>query len=395
MKIRSITDLDLTNKKVFLRLDLNVPIKDGVISDDTRIRAALPTIMYILKHTSTLVICSHLGRPKPENKAIYSLEPVGARLAELINKEVVLVNDYGEGELGTALIAKKDDQVLLLENLRFYPGETKNEAEFSQHLARFFDTYINDAFGSAHRAHASIVGVAELIPPKSRAAGFLIAKEVQALTPLLETPKSPFLVIMGGAKVSDKIGVILNLLNKCHHMLIGGAMSYTFLHYLGHKVGSSLVEMDQLKLIDSIYKTAKARNVIIDVPVDHMVASEFKEGSPATLIDGPDIPAGLMGLDIGPKTIERYVGAIKASATILWNGPMGVFEWAEFSQGTMAIAQAVAASTGYTVVGGGDSVSAVNKAKVADKITHISTGGGASLEFLEGIALPGIKVLQS
>ena len=395
MQLRRLEDLDLTNKRVFLRLDLNVPIKDGVITDDTRIRAALPTIRHITEQTNKVCICSHLGRPKGEPNPKYSLEPVGSRLAELLEREVVFVKDYDQAPAEYILNQLTANQFMLLENLRFFPGETKNDLAFSRLLASGFDYYVNDAFGTAHRAHASVVGAAECLQPDERAAGFLIQKEIDALGGLLKDPKAPFTVIMGGAKVSDKISVILNLLSRCNNLIIGGAMAYTFLRYQGLKVGSSRVEEDKLDLVKTIYANAEQRRIKILLPQDHVGAREFSENAMPLALDSAEIPDGVMGLDIGPKTAETYSDLIRRSHTVLWNGPMGVFEWESFATGTNSLAAAVAACPGYSVVGGGDSVAAVNAAGVADKIGHISTGGGASLEFLEGKILPGLRVLAT
>jgi phosphoglycerate kinase len=393
MKLRKLENLDVKNKKVFLRLDLNVPISGGKISDETRIVGALPTIRYLLDKEAKLVLCSHLGRPKDTYEAKYSLEPVASRLAELLKVEVLFVPDYTDGELVPMLDNLRQGQLILLENLRFHPEETKNDLEFSAQLARPFDFYVDDAFGAVHRAHASIVGVAENIPKDRRAAGFLIEKEVNALAPLLGQPKPPFVVIMGGAKVSDKITVILNLMERANTLLIGGAMAYTFLHYQGKKIGKSKIEADKMDLIEAIYKVAQQRHVEICLPIDHIGAEAFDVGAPAIKIKDQDIPDHLMGLDIGEKTIELFSRKISAAATILWNGPMGVFEWDQFANGSEAIARTLSEAHGFTVVGGGDSVSALNKVGLQDKINHVSTGGGASLEFLEGITLPGLKVL--
>lgn len=394
IQLRTIRDLDLTNKKVLVRLDLNVPIKGGVIKDDTRIREAIPTIKYLLQHTNKIVLCSHLGRPDGEVDLAYSLEPVGARLAELLGVEVIFVSNYVEEPVDQMVQTLGKNQIILLENLRFNKGETKNDADFCRILAKGIDFYVNDAFGTAHRAHASTVGVAELMEPERRAAGFLIEKEIDALGSILTDPAGPFTVVMGGSKVSDKIGVILSLLNKCHNLVIGGAMAYTFLKYRGIDVGSSRVEADRMDLVESIFRKAEARNVKIHLPLDHGCASEFSENAPRQEVPTAAIPEGLMGLDIGEKTARSYSDTIKASRTVLWNGPMGVFEWPAFAKGSMAVAHALAECNGKTIIGGGDSVSAVNMAGVADKMTHVSTGGGASLEFLEGKVLPGIKVLQ-
>lgn len=393
MQLRRLEDLDLTGKKVFLRLDLNVPIKGGKIGDDTRIQAALPTIKYIMERASRLAICSHLGRPKGEADPALSLEPVGLRLGELLDTDVAFVTDYVNEPPVQVLNQLDKGQVMLLENLRFHPGETKNDYDFAHNLIEGFDIYVNDAFGTAHRAHASTVGAAEILKPEQRAAGFLIEKEIAALSEVLHRPKHPFTVVMGGSKVSDKISVILNLLERCNHLLIGGAMSYTFLQFRGHNVGNSRVEADKLDLVESIYRNAEARNVKIHLPVDHVCAKEFSESAEPVHVPEASIPDGLMGLDIGPETMKAYQEIIESSQTVLWNGPMGVFEWKAYAKGSMAIAHAMAVCTGKTVIGGGDSVSAVNKAGVADKMSHISTGGGASLEYLEGKILPGIKIL--
>jgi phosphoglycerate kinase len=394
MQLRTLKDLDFRNKRVFLRLDLNVPIKNGKIKDETRIVEALPTIRYILERTNKVAIASHLGRPDGEPDPAYSLEPVGARLAALLERECVFVPEYVKEPYDQVLGQIDPGQFVLLENLRFNPGETKNDPDFSRKLAQGIDLYVTDAFGTAHRAHASTVGVPELLDPQKRAAGFLIEKEVQALGDLLGHPDAPFTVVMGGSKVSDKIGVILSLLNKCNNLLIGGAMAYTFLKFKGIDVGASRVESDRMDLVETIFRNAEARRVTIHLPMDHGCAREFSETAERIDVDGRAIPAGLMGLDIGPKTILTYKDVLTRSRTILWNGPMGVFEWPQFAKGTMAIAEAMAAnSSAKTIIGGGDSVAAVNQAKVASKMTHVSTGGGASLEFLEGKVLPGLKVL--
>lgn len=394
MQLRKLEELNINQKKVLLRLDLNVPIKDGQITDDTRIRAALPTLRYILERTSKLAVMSHLGRPKGKADPAYSLEPVGARLAELLGYEVVFVRDYVQEPIEHVLNQLDRNQFILLENLRFHEGETSNDRDFARCLASGFDFYVNDAFGTLHRAHASVVGAAELMKPEQRAAGLLVTKEIEQLSRLQSRPEAPFTVLLGGAKVSDKISVILNLLNHCNTLLIGGAMAYSFLKYNGHAVGSSKVEEDKMDLIEKIYRNAEARKVKILLPEDHIAAVSFDENVKPEPIDAISIPNGLMGLDIGPKTISRFKDIIDQSNTILWNGPMGVFEWPAFAQGTMAMAQAVADCRGFTVVGGGDSVAAINKAGVADRISHVSTGGGASLEFLEGKTLPGVRVLS-
>ena len=385
MELRQLEGVDLKNKKVLVRLDLNVPIKDGVITDETRILKALPTLKYILEQTNKVAVMSHLGRPKGEENPKFSLEPVGRRLSELLEKEVLFVEKPTEEPIEQIFAHMDPNQFILLENLRFDPKEKKNDLDFAQYLAQGFDVYVNDAFGTVHRAHASVVAVAEQFKPEDRFAGFLISSEIAALSKVKDHPKAPFTVVMGGSKVSDKITVILNLLNVCNHMLIGGAMAYTFLKYKGYKVGNSRVEDDKMDLVEKIYENAKARKVQIHLPVDHVVASEFSEDAEAVVIESEDIPDGYMGLDIGPKTQKQYAAVIEESNTVLWNGPMGVFEWKAFAQGSLTVADAMAKNShAYTVVGGGDSVSATNMAGVADKMSHVSTGGGASLEYLEG-----------
>lgn len=392
MQLRKIEDLELTGKRVFLRLDLNVPIKNGVIQDDTRITQALPTIKYILERTKKLTIASHLGRPQVGGSPADSLEPVGTRLAELLEREIVLFPDYTESSSIQLLNSLGKNQVLLLENLRFHAGEETNDIDFAHHLIDGYDFYVNDAFGTCHRAHASVSAAAEILSVEKRAAGYLIQKEITALSSIITKPQGPFTVIMGGSKVSDKILVILNLLNSCNNMLIGGAMAYTFLKYKGVNVGMSRVEADKMALVETIMRNAEARKVQIFLPTDHICAKEFSETADAVPVSGA-IADGLMGLDIGPLTQATFSKVVRDSKTVLWNGPMGVFEWDKFSKGTMAMAAAMAEVHGKTVVGGGDSVSAMHKSGFSEKITHISTGGGASLEFLEGKVLPGLKVL--
>lgn len=393
MQLRKLEDLSVDRKKVLLRLDLNVPIRAGEITDDSRIQAALPTLRYLLDRGCKLAVMSHLGRPKGQVDPAYSLEVVGAKLAELLERDVVFVRDYVQEPVEHVLNQLDSKQFILLENLRFHAGETENDRDFARALANGFDFFVNDAFGTLHRAHASVVGAAELMKPEQRAAGLLVQREIDQLSKIQSRPEAPFTVILGGAKVSDKMGVILNLLNHCNTMLIGGAMAYTFLKFNGLAVGSSRVEDDKMDLIEKIYRNAEQRKVKILLPEDHVAAESFAEAAQAKAIPEASIPVGLMGLDIGPKTISRFKEAIDLSKTVLWNGPMGVFEWPAFAKGTMSIAQAVADCGGHTVVGGGDSVAAINQAGVADKVSHVSTGGGASLEFLEGKVLPGIKVL--
>ena len=394
MKIRKLKDLSLKGKRVLVRLDLNVPLKGGVIQDDTRIRSAIPTLRAILEQTSKVVVMSHLGRPKGDKNSKYSLEPVGVRLAELLGLEVLFVEEYLEESVINVVDQASARQIILLENLRFHPGETANDVEFSRSLATGFDCYVNDAFGTLHRSHASVVGVTEQMAPNQCAAGLLVEKEMAESGELMSAPKAPFTVIMGGSKVSDKIGVTLNLLNRCNNLIIGGAMAYTFLKYHGVEVGSSRVEEDKLDLVDKIYRNAESRRVNVYIPVDHICAASFSEDSLPVSVDGAAISEGLMGLDIGPKTLQKYSEVIGGSQTVLWNGPMGVFEWKEFSSGSLGIAAAMKACQGRTVIGGGDSVSVANMAGVVSDIDHVSTGGGASLEFLEGKLLPGVKVLN-
>ena len=393
MDFRKLGELDLKDKKVLVRLDLNVPLKNGKITDDTRIRAAIPTLRYILERTSKIALMSHLGRPDGEIMPEYSLEPVGERLAELLGVEVVFVTDYTEEPAEHVLNQLSKNQIILYENLRFHAGETANDLEFARHLAQGFEIYVNDAFGTLHRAHASVVAAAELFPSNKRAAGLLVEREITTLSALQRKPQAPFTVIMGGSKVSDKIGVVLNLMQSANYLLVGGAMAYTFLKYKGVDVGDSRVEHDKLDLVASIYRNAESRKVEIILPEDHIAAESFGPDAKPIDVSNKNIPRGLMGLDIGPRTIKRYTDIIGLSKTVLWNGPMGVFEFDQFARGSLKVAEAMASNNGFTVIGGGDSVAAANKAGVADKISHISTGGGASLEFLEGKMLPGVKVL--
>lgn len=393
MELNVLKNQELAGKKVLIRLDLNVPLKAGVITDDSRIKAAVPTIKAVMAQTNKIAIMSHLGRPKGQAKPEFSLAPIGERLAELLDAEVVFVEDYLNEPVSRILTQTKPNQIVLLENLRFHAEETKNEDNFARRVAEGFDFYINDAFGALHRAHASVVRIPEIFPKQDRAAGFLVEKEISALSGLLSGAEPPFTVIMGGAKVSDKIDVILSLLNKCNHLIIGGAMAYTFLKFKGIPVGASRVEADKMDLVSSIYRLAEERRVAIHTPVDHVTAAEFSESATPHTTAGAAIEAGQMGLDIGPQTLADYRKVILNSKTVLWNGPMGVFEWDAFAQGSLGVAQAMAACTGRTIIGGGDSVACVNKAGLGDKMTHVSTGGGASLEFLEGKVLPGVRVL--
>jgi phosphoglycerate kinase len=390
---RSVTDLDLSGKTAFIRVDFNVPIKNGQITDDTRIRASLPTIQYALEKGATVVLASHLGRPKGKPNPEYSLRPVSARLAELLGRPVEFAED-SIGEPARRAIEKAGPGgVVLLENLRFHAEEEKNDPAFAKSLAALADVYINDAFGSAHRAHASTEGIVHHV--KQAAAGLLMAKEVEYLSRVLEKPERPFVAILGGAKVSDKLEVIENLIARVDALLIGGAMAYTFLKARGVAVGRSLVEEDLLDTARDLERRAKERGIRFEIPTDHVVAPKIDASAPSEVlaIDDPSI-GDRMGLDIGPKTIETYRQVILGAKTVVWNGPMGVFEIDQFARGTIEVARGVAAVQGTTVIGGGDSIAAVAKAGVTDKITHISTGGGASLEFLGGRTLPGVDALK-
>ncbi len=383
----SIRDLDLQGKRVFMRVDFNVPLAPGgqEITSDKRIRAALPTIQYALEKGAALVLASHLGRPKGKPNPEMSLKPVAQRLSELLGKPVAMAPDCIGEEVEKML--PKPGEVLLLENLRFHAEEEKNDPEFSKKLARLGDVYVNDAFGTAHRAHASTVGIIEFLKPA--AAGLLMEKELEYLEKCTANPERPCIGILGGAKVSDKIEVIENLLKFADRLLIGGAMAYTFLKSQGKPVGKSLVEDDKLELAKGLLEKAGDRLLL---PCDHVVAEVLEENAPCEVVE--EIPEGKMGLDIGPKTREAYAEVIRTARTIIWNGPMGVFEKKPFDAGTVAVAKAVAESGALSVVGGGDSEKAVKSAGVADKISHISTGGGASLEYLSGLVLPGVAALS-
>ena len=390
---RSVKDLDLKGKRVFIRVDFNVPIKNGVIGDDTRVRASLPTINYALEKGATVILASHLGRPKGKPNAEYSLEPVAARLSELLGRPVEFAKDCIGPAATTAIDrASKGGKVVLLENLRFHPEEEKNDPAFAKQLADLADVYVNDAFGSAHRAHASTEGIVHQV--KEAAAGLLMTAEVQYLGKILEHPDRPFVAVLGGAKVSDKLEVIQNLVPRVDTLIIGGAMAYTFFKARGLAVGKSLVEEDLLDAAREVEKQAKARNLRFELPVDHVVASKIEAAAaPQTLDVGDSAIGDRMGLDIGPKTIATYRSIIAGAKTVTWNGPMGVFEIDQFARGTIDVARAVADVKGTTVIGGGDSIAAVAKAGVTDRNTHISTGGGASLEFLGGRTLPGVAAL--
>ncbi len=390
----SIRDLDLKGKRVFIRVDFNVPLKEGRIGDDTRIRASLPTITHAMEHGATVVLASHLGRPKGQQNQQMSLRPVADRLADLLNQPVSFAGDCvgDQAKEAIAQARRSGNGIVLLENLRFHAEEEKNDPNFSKELASLADEYVNDAFGAAHRAHASVEGITHHV--KRAAAGLLMEQELRYLGHTLESPERPFVAILGGAKVSDKIDVIQNLLGKVDRLLIGGAMAYTFLKARGLPIGRSLVEDDKLDAARAIEADAKARGFSFKLPIDHVVTDRIAEGTANELlrVESPKI-GERMGVDIGPATISAYTAAIADAKTVVWNGPMGVFEIEAFATGTNAIARAVAAVTGTTIIGGGDSIAAVKKAGIADRITHISTGGGASLEFLGGRVLPGVAAL--
>jgi phosphoglycerate kinase len=392
-KKRTIKDLDLKGRRVLIRVDFNVPIKNGTIGDDTRIRASLPTIQYALEHGARAVIlCSHLGRPKGKPDPQYSLKPVAERLSALLKREVTFAEDCIGDPAKAAVERAPEGGVVLLENLRFHPEEEKNDPAFAGQLAELADVYVNDAFGSAHRAHASTEGIVRQV--KEAAAGLLMAAELEHLGRVLEHPEHPFVAILGGAKVSDKLEVIQNLVPRVDALLIGGAMAYTFFKARNVPVGKSLVEAELLDAARDVETRAKARGLRLELPVDHVVAPKLEAGAPAETLDVGDPAIGdRMGLDIGARTIAAYRAAIAPAKTVIWNGPMGVFEIDAFAKGTMEVAKAVADVKGTTVIGGGDSIAAVAKAGVTDRITHISTGGGASLEFLGGRELPGVAAL--
>ncbi|MBN1525112.1 MAG: phosphoglycerate kinase [Spirochaetales bacterium] len=391
MSVKTVKDIDIKNKRVLMRVDFNVPIKDGMISDATRIQMAIPTINYILEQPgASVILVSHLGRPKGEKKPELSLKPIADKLSKLLGKPVKMAPDCIGGEVEALAKNLSAGEILMLENVRYYKEETANDAEFSKKLAALGDVYVNDAFGTAHRAHASTEGVAHLLPA---AAGFLIEKEVKFFGKLLSNPEKPFVAIIGGAKVSTKIAVLESLLPKVSTFIIGGGMAYTFLKTQGKEIGNSLCEEEFLETAKNFLSAAAGKGVEVILPLDHVVAAEFSETAAAQAVDGSDVPTGTIGMDVGPKTIALCKDRIAAAKSIVWNGPMGVFEFEAFATGTLEIARAVADATGTTVIGGGDSVAAVNKFGLADKIDHVSTGGGASLEFLEGKQLPGIVAL--
>jgi len=385
---KSVRDIDVKGKKVLVRVDFNVPIKDGVVQDDTRVRAALPTIEYLLEQGAAVILFSHLGRPKGGPDPKYSMKPVAEYLGKLMGKPVAFAEDCVGESAEKAASSLKPGEILVLENTRFHPEEEKNDLDLARKMAALADIYVNDAFGSAHRAHSSTEGVARFLPA---VAGFLMEKEIQYLSQAIENPKRPFVAILGGAKVSDKIGVIKNLLTKADSILIGGGMANTFFKAQGYPVGKSLVEDDVLDLARELLSTGGTK---LRLPVDVVIAQSMEEGAETKVMPVGPIPDDWMILDIGPETVEAYGKVIGSAATVVWNGPMGVFEVPTFAKGTFGIAEAMAKSPAVTIVGGGDSASAIQKSGLADQITHISTGGGASLEMLEGLVLPGVAALQ-
>ena len=392
MNKKSVKDIDVKGRVVFCRVDFNVPMKDGKVTDDTRIRAALPTIQYLTEQGAKVLLASHLGRPKGQVSEELRLTPVAARLGELIGKEVKTADEaYGDA-VKAQISEMKDGDILVLENVRFYPGEEKNDPELSKAFADLADVYVNDAFGAAHRAHASTAGIAEHLPA---VAGFLMEKELEVLGKALSNPERPFTAIIGGAKVKDKIGVIESLLEKVDNLIIGGGLAYTFVKALGHEVGKSLLEEDKIELAKSFMDRSKEKGVNFYMPTDVLVADDFSNDANTKIVPVSEIPSDWEALDIGEETRKTYADVIKNSKLVVWNGPMGVFEIDAFAKGTRAVAEALAeANDTYSVIGGGDSAAAVEKFGLADKMSHISTGGGASLEFMEGKELPGVKALN-
>jgi phosphoglycerate kinase len=391
--VKTLKDFDFKDKRVFLRLDLNVPIKKGKITDETRINGALPTLKYLLEGGAKLIVASHLGRPKgPDDRENNSLEPVGARLAQVLGIEIDLIENPNSDAPKALLIGPRKNKIILLENLRFDPGEEKNSIELAKSWAEYTDIYVNDAFGASHRAHASIVGLPELV--KDKCAGFLMEKELAVLGQLLDGPPQPYVAILGGVKVSDKIGVIENLIDRVDSFVIGGAMAYTFLEAEGLSIGKSRVETDKIKFAKELIARVESRNKKIHLPVDHVIADSFDNPKQIKVTSDANIPDGFMGLDIGPKSLAQFRKVLGNAKTVLWNGPMGVFEKPEFAKGSFGLAEFLAGASAKTIVGGGDSAAAVNASGFGEKMAHISTGGGASLELLQGDKLPGIDALR-
>ncbi|MCI5885793.1 MAG: phosphoglycerate kinase [Clostridiales bacterium] len=390
---KNIRDIDIAGKKVIVRCDFNVPMKDGAITDDIRIRAALPTIEYLLEEGCALILMSHMGRPKGEPKMEYTLKPVADRLTELLARKVRFISSptVVDDEVRKAAEDLKGGEVMLLENVRFVKGETDNDAGFAKALASLAEVFVNDAFGTAHRAHSSTAGIADYLPAVS---GFLIEKEIRFLGDAMESPERPFVAIMGGAKVGDKIPVIENLMNKVDSLIIGGGMAYTFYKAMGYETGTSILDRDSVEIAAGIMKKAEETGVNLVLPLDCVCTEEFSNDSPYEVYDRDKIPADKMGMDIGPKSAELFESVLRDAKTVVWNGPMGVFEMENFAKGTYAIAKILAELDAVTVIGGGDSAAAVEQAGFADRMTHISTGGGASLEYLEGKVLPGIACLE-
>ena len=390
---KTIEDIEVKNKRVIVRCDFNVPMQDGAITDDSRIRAALPTIQYLKEHDARVILMSHMGRPKGEPKMEFTMKPVADRLSELLGAEVVFVSSPAvvDDAVRSAAEALQPGQVMLLENVRFRKEETENDPEFAKELASLAEIFVQEAFGTAHRAHASTAGIAEYLPAVS---GYLIEKEVKFLGDAVESPKRPFVAILGGAKVKDKIPVIKNLIGKVDTLLIGGGMAYTFFKSEGYEIGKSILDEESIELAASLLKEAKEAGVEMLLPVDIVCADKFDNDANTKTVPCNEIPADMEGLDVGPETVKLYGDKIRSAATVVWNGPMGVFEMDTFAKGTNGIAEAMAECPGTTIIGGGDSAAAIRKAGLADKMTHISTGGGASLEFLEEKKLPGIEVIE-
>ena len=392
MELRTVDQADVAGRRVLVRNDFNVPLEDGKVTDDLRVRAAIPTLRWLLDNGAKVICCSHLGRPKGKPDPRYSLEPVRPVLAERLGTEVSFVDDVAGDQARQAAEGLGDGQVLLLQNLRYEPGEEKNDPELADRLAALAEVYVDDAFGAAHRAHASVVGVAERLDAY---AGYLLAGEVKELSRLLEDPERPFVAVLGGSKVSDKLAVLDNLLGRVDSLVVGGGMCFTFLAAQGHEIGDSLFEPEQVEAVRQLLETAKGQGKPVLLPTDVVVAREVSEDAEARTVPADGIEAGWKGLDVGPETAKAFAAAVADARTVFWNGPMGVFELAPFAAGTRAVAEAVAAAAGYTVVGGGDSAAALAELGLADRVDHLSTGGGASLELLEGKTLPGVAAIPT